>query len=150
MNQVTLVGHLSKDPEVRYTKTGKAVAMFTVAVNRQGQGQPRNAGEKEPADFIPVVAWTKLAEMCGNSLSKGSRVFVQGRLQVRSYETQEGQKRWVTEVIADLVAQNFESGDASKSAPASAPSGQKTASKPANAASYFGGDVFPPEEEIPF
>lgn len=144
MNQVILVGNLARDPEVRYTKTGKAVATFTIAVSRnQSMGQ-RELNEKEPADFIPVVAWTKLAEMCGNSLSKGSRVFVQGRLQVRSYETQDGQRRWVTEVIADLVAQNFESEGPRSAVPV-------TRSAPADAAKVFGGgQVFPPEEEIPF
>lgn len=144
MNQVVLVGRLARDPEVRYTKTGKAVATFTVAVNRNSPMAQRDLNEKEPADFIPVVAWDKLAEMCGNNLAKGSRVFVQGRLQVRSYETQDGQRRWVTEVVADLVAQNFESEGPRAAAPVSRPG-------TADAAKAFGGrDVFPPEEEIPF
>lgn len=144
MNQVVLVGRLARDPEVRYTKTGKAVATFTVAVNRNSPMAQRDLNEKEPADFIPVVAWDKLAEMCGNNLAKGSRVFVQGRLQVRSYETQDGQRRWVTEVVADLVAQNFESEGSRASAPVGRPG-------TADAAKAFGGrDVFPPEEEIPF
>lgn len=144
MNQVVLVGRLARDPEVRYTKTGKAVATFTVAINRNAPMAQRDLNEKEPADFIPVVAWDKLAEMCGNNLAKGSRVFVQGRLQVRSYETQDGQRRWVTEVVADLVAQNFESEGPRASAPVNRPG-------TADAAKAFGGrDVFPPEEEIPF
>ncbi|MDU4961279.1 MAG: single-stranded DNA-binding protein [Sporomusaceae bacterium] len=143
MNQVVLVGRLARDPEVRYTKTGKAVATFTVAVSRNMPMAQRDLNEKEPADFIPVVAWDKLAEMCGNNLAKGSRVFVQGRLQVRSYETQDGQRRWVTEVVADLVAQNFESdGPRAGAAPVS---------RTNDAAKAFGGrEVFPPEEEIPF
>jgi len=144
MNHVVLIGRLARDPEVRYTKTGKAVATFTVAVNRNSSMAQRELNEKDPADFIPVVAWDKLAEMCGNNLAKGSRVFVQGRLQVRSYETQDGQKRWVTEVIADLVAQNFESEGARQPSPVSRPA-------TADAAKAFGGrDIFPPEEEIPF
>ncbi len=144
MNQVILVGNLARDPEVRYTKTGKAVATFTIAVSRNPSMGQRELNERDAADFIPVVAWTKLAEMCGNSLSKGSRVFVQGRLQVRSYETQDGQRRWVTEVIADIVAQNFESEGPRPAAPA-------TRSASVDAAKVFGGgQVFPPEEEIPF
>lgn len=145
MNQVVLVGRLAQDPEVRYTKTGKAVASFTVAVNRNSPMAQRELNEREPADFIPVVAWDKLAEMCGNNLAKGTRVFVQGRLQIRSYETQDGQRRRVSEVVADLVAQNFESeGPRVAAAPVSRPA-------PADAAKVFGGgQVFPPDEEIPF
>jgi single-strand DNA-binding protein len=139
MNQVILVGRLAADPEVRYTKTGKAVASFQVAVNRNSYSAQRDPNEKTPADFIPIVAWDKLAEMCGNNLAKGVRVLVQGRLQIRSYETQDGQKRRVSEVVADLVAQNFETGEPRQSAPK------------ADAARAFGGrDVWPPEEEIPF
>lgn len=141
MNSVVLVGRLPRDPEVRYTKTGKAVASFTVAVSRY-PGMQRDPNQKEPTDFISVVAWGRLAEMCGNNLAKGQRVFVQGRLQVRSYETQDGQKRWVSEVVADIVAQNFESDERTPSSGA----GTRTV----DAAKTFGGEVFPPEEEIPF
>jgi single-strand DNA-binding protein len=137
MNQCTIIGRLAANPEVRYTKTGKAVSNFTVAVNRGGNV---NEGEREPADFIPVVAWEKLAEMCGNNLAKGSRVFVQGRLQIRSYETQDGQKRKVSEIVADIVAQNFET----------AQRGAQSAGQ-ADAAKAFGGrEVFPDDEQIPF
>lgn len=107
MNQVVLVGRLAQAPEVRYTRTGKAVAAFTVAVHRDSYSAQRDPNDKPTADFIPVVAWDKLAELCGNSLGKGSRVLVQGRLQIRSYEAQDGQQRRVSEVVADLVAPNF-------------------------------------------
>lgn len=126
MNKVILVGRLAQDPEVRYTQSGKAVASFTIAVNRFSGG-----GQKE-ADFIPVVAWEKLAETCGNNLTKGQRVLVEGRLQIRSYETNDGQKRRVAEVIA----QNIEFLERK----------QPTEDKEATP---FGGQVFP-EEEIPF
>jgi len=97
MNKVILVGRLTKDPEVRYTQTGKVVATFTLAVDRfTGQGQ-------KEADFIPVVVWGKVAEVCGNNLTKGQKVLVDGRLQVRSYEDKQGQRRWVTEVIGQTV-----------------------------------------------
>ncbi|BBB90615.1 MAG TPA: single-stranded DNA-binding protein [Methylomusa anaerophila] len=97
MNKVILVGRLAQDPEVRYTQSGKAVASFSLAVNRPGvQGQ-------RDADFIPIVAWEKLAEICGNNLTKGRLILVEGRLQVRSYETSDGQKRRVTEVIASNI-----------------------------------------------
>lgn len=94
MNAIQLLGNLAQDPEVRYTKTGKAVTTFTVVVNRPTAG----------VDYIPVVAWDKLAEACGNNLTKGNQVFVQGRLQIRSYETQDHQKRRVAEVVADIVS----------------------------------------------
>ncbi len=126
MNKVILVGRLAQDPEVRYTQSGKAVASFTIAVNRFAGG-----GQRE-ADFIPIVAWEKLAETCGNNLTKGQRVLVEGRLQIRSYETNDGQKRRVAEVIA----QNIEFLERK----------QPTEDKEATP---FGGQVFP-EEEIPF
>ena len=105
-NSVKLMGRLAGDPEVRYTKTGKAVASFSVAVTREYPGKQQT--EKESADFIPVVVWGNLAEHCGNSLSKGQKVLVHGRLQVRSYETNDGQKRRVTEVVADFVGQSLD------------------------------------------
>jgi single-strand DNA-binding protein len=130
MNKVILVGRLTRDPEVRYTPNGKAVASFTIAVNRfMGQG-------KEAADFIPVVAWEKLAEVCGNNLTKGRRVLVEGRLQVRSYDGSDGHKRYVTEVIA----QNIEFLDSRQGG---AGNGSSTD------VNSFGSDVFP-DEEIPF
>jgi single stranded DNA-binding protein (ssb) len=100
MNKIILTGRLCKDPEVRYTQSGKAVASFTLAVNRHG-GNRHDGGND--ADFIPIVAWEKLAETCGNNLTKGQRVLVEGRLQIRSYETNDGQKRRVAEVIAQAI-----------------------------------------------
>ncbi|MDR3561008.1 MAG: single-stranded DNA-binding protein [Negativicutes bacterium] len=129
MNKVILVGRLTQDPEVRYTQSGKAVASFTIAVNRfSGQG-------KNEADFIPIVAWEKLAEICGNNLTKGQRVLIEGRLQVRSYEANDGQKRRVSEIIA----QNMEFLERKQTSSADE-------NKDPNP---FGGQVFP-EEEIPF
>lgn len=134
MNKVILVGRLAQDPEVRYTPNGKAVASFNIAVNRfAGQG-------KEATDFVPIVAWEKLAEICGNNLTKGRRVLVEGRLQIRSYETTDGQKRRVAEVIA----QNIEFLDSRQAMGGGAGSGM-----PNDTAGSFGTDVFP-EEEIPF
>ncbi len=99
MNHVILIGRLTRDPELRYTPNGVAVATFTLAVDRQFTNQ---AGEKE-TDFIPIITWQKLAESCANHLNKGRLVAVDGRLQIRSYETQEGQKRRVAEVVAGSV-----------------------------------------------
>jgi len=99
MNKVILAGRLVRDPEVRYTQTGKAVASFTLAVNRRFS----SSDAQQTADFIPIVVWDKLAEVCGNNLVKGSQVLIEGRIQIRSYDAQDGSKRYVTEVIAHEI-----------------------------------------------
>jgi single-strand DNA-binding protein len=99
INRVILVGRLTRDPELRYTQSGVAVARFTVAVNRNYVNQQ---GERE-ADFINVVTWRGLAENCAQYLKKGSLVGVDGRLQTGKYENQEGRMVYTTEVVADDV-----------------------------------------------
>lgn len=99
INRVILIGRLTRDPELKYTSTGYPVASFTLAVDR---GFTNKQGERE-ADFIPVVVWNKLAENCSKYLAKGRLVGVEGKLQVRSYEAKDGGRRYVTEVIADMV-----------------------------------------------
>ena len=101
MNTVQILGNLARDPEVRYTKTGKAVATFTIAATNTYVDTNTNE-TKEQTAFVNCVAWGKLGESAGN-LRKGRRCFVEGRLSTRSYETQEGQKRYITEVIANFV-----------------------------------------------
>lgn len=98
MNKVVLVGRLTKDPELRYTPGSNIANLtFTIAVNRPF----KNANGTYDADFIPVVVWRGLAEMLAKHLKKGARVAVDGRIQTRSYDGNDGQKRYVTEVIAD-------------------------------------------------
>jgi len=99
MNRVILIGNLTKDPELRYTPQGTAVTTFTLAINRPRTNQ---AGERE-ADFINVVAWQKLADLCATYLRKGRQAAVEGRLQTRSYDNKEGKKVYVTEVVAENV-----------------------------------------------
>lgn len=99
MNRVVLVGRLTRDPELRYTPSGVAVATFTLAVNRTFTNQQ---GERE-ADFINCVVWRRPAENVANFLKKGSLAGVDGRLQTRSYEDQTGRRVYVTEVVADSV-----------------------------------------------
>ena len=99
MNKVILIGRLTKDPELRYTTSNTPVATFTLAVNRTFTNQ---SGERE-ADFINIVVWRKQAENCKNYINQGSQVAVEGRIQTRSYDDQNGQKRYVTEVVADNV-----------------------------------------------
>ena len=97
-NSVTLVGNLTKDPELRYTTGGRGVASFGLAVNRRYQV---NGEWQEQVSFFNVVAWGDLGENVAASLTKGTRAIVTGRLEQRSYETKDGEKRSVTEVIAD-------------------------------------------------
>ncbi len=99
MNKVILIGRLTKDPESRQLPTGSACTNFTVAVDRNFSSRD---GERS-ADFIPVVTWNKTAENCARYLTKGSRVGVSGRIQTRSYQANDGSRRYVTEVVADEV-----------------------------------------------
>ena len=99
LNKIILIGRLVRDPELRYTPNGAAVASFAIAVDRQ---YTNRQGNRE-TDFIDIVVWQKLAETCANPLGKGRLVAVEGRLQIRSYETQEGQRRKVAEVVAENV-----------------------------------------------
>ena len=95
MNKVIILGRLTADPEIRYTQAGKAVASLTIVVNRYGQ--------KDSADFIKCVAFEKLAEIIGNNLKKGSQVLIEGRIQNRSYENNQGEKRFITEVVLSNI-----------------------------------------------
>jgi single-strand DNA-binding protein len=99
LNRVVLVGRLTKDPDLRYTSSGIAVATFTLAVNRTFSSQ---SGERE-ADFISCVVWRKQAENVANFLKKGSLAGVDGRIQTRNYEGQDGKRVYVTEVVAESV-----------------------------------------------
>ena len=97
MNSIVLLGRMTKDAEVRYTSTGKVVASFSLAVDRPYTGEDG----KHEADFIDCVIWGKSAETLGNSVHKGQRVLVEGRLQIRQYTDKNGNKRTAAEVVAD-------------------------------------------------
>lgn len=96
MNKVILAGRLTKDIEMRYTQTGKAIARFILSVNRRVSKDK----EKQQADFIPIIVWNKLAEICSKYLTKGSQILVEGHLQIRDYVAQDGKKHYIAEVIA--------------------------------------------------
>ncbi|MDD5633699.1 MAG: single-stranded DNA-binding protein [Candidatus Omnitrophica bacterium] len=101
LNKVFIMGNLTRDPELRYIPSGSAVANFTVAVNRIYKD---NAGQKkEDVSFIRVVVWGKMAEICGEYLTKGRPVLVEGRLKSRTWEAQDGQKRNALDVVATSV-----------------------------------------------
>ena len=98
MNKVVLMGRLTRDPEVRYTKTNNTmVASFSLAVNRRFAAQ----GEERQADFINIVAWSKTGEFCSKYFKKGQQVGIIGRIQTRTWDDENGQKRYATEVVAE-------------------------------------------------
>lgn len=99
LNKIILIGRLTKDVELRYTESGKAVANFTLAVDRPFK---KAQGEKE-ADFIRIVVWGKQAESCANYIGKGRLAAVEGRLHIRSYDGNDGQRKYITEVVAETV-----------------------------------------------
>jgi len=111
LNRVTLIGNLTRDPELRYTPGGMAVVSFGIATNRvwvTKQGE-----RKEDAQFHRIVAWNKLAELCSQLLSKGRRVYVDGRIQYRDYTDQENNRKQITEIIIDdmIILDNKGNGD---------------------------------------
>jgi single-strand DNA-binding protein len=129
LNRIVLIGRLTKDPELRYTPSGIAVATFTLAVDRNYKSAQ---GERE-TDFINIVTWRQLAELCANYLSKGKLAAVDGRLQIRSFEGQDGQRRTVAEVVADNV-RFLSPKDSGKTGPGD----------------FIGAEVEPPDDDLPF
>lgn len=134
LNKVILIGNLTADPELQYTSNGTARTRFRIAVNRQYKD---SSGQlQEEATFIPIVAWGSQAENCANYLSKGRSVAVEGRLRIDTFETQEGEKRKVVEVVAQSV-QFLGGGPRSTSEPGTVSRSEDNADKQ-------------DEEEVPF
>ena len=158
MNKVFLIGRLTRDPELRYTGNNTPVATFSLAVNRPFSNQ---AGERE-ADFINIVVWRKQAENVKNYLTQGSQAAIEGRIQVRSYDDQSGQKRYVTEVIADNVeflgsrssANNSNNSSASSNEPTTYDFGDTKEPKgtdvDSNPFADFGASIEISDDELPF
>jgi single-strand DNA-binding protein len=101
VNKVILVGNLGADPELRYTPGGAAVAKFNVATHEQWTGKDGQKGER--TEWHKIVAWARLGEICGEYLHKGSQVYIEGRIQTKSWEDREGVKRYTTEIIAQTM-----------------------------------------------
>lgn len=115
VNKVILVGRLGKDPEVRYTPSGAAVANFTMATSEEWKD--KNTGEKqERTEWHKVVAWRRLGEVCGEYLHKGSQIYIEGRLQTRAWEDRDGNKRYTTEIVAQNM-QMLDAAGKGKAAP---------------------------------
>ena len=136
-NSITLVGNITRDPELRFTNTGQATASFGLAVNRVWNDRQTNE-RKEVVSFFDIVCWREMAENASESLQKGTRVVVTGRLEQRSWETQDGEKRSKIEVVADEIGpslrwataevrKNDRRGPSDNNAPSSPPQGQAPA-----------------------
>lgn len=117
LNKAMIIGNLTRDPEVRTTTSGLSVTSFGVATNfvwTDASGQ-----RQEKAEFHNIVAWRKLAEICGQYLHKGSKVYIEGRLQTRNWDDQSGNKRYITEIVADNMIMLDSKGSSGSSSPAS-------------------------------
>ena len=108
VNKVILVGNLGRDPEVRYTKSGQAVASFSLATSERWTGKDGNKEEK--TEWHRIVAWGKLGEICGEYLSKGKQVYIEGRLQTREWDDKEGNKKQTTEIVASNMTMLGQAG----------------------------------------
>lgn len=150
VNKAIIIGNLTRDPEMRYTPNGQAVTTFSVATNRRWvtEGQ-----EKEEVEFHNVVAWNKLAELCSQLLSKGRKVFIEGRLQTRNWNDAQGTKHYKTEIVAEdmviLDSRRDREGPVSEEA-----NKVEETTKPAASAEGQSENLSPEEvvneEEIPF
>lgn len=151
MNKVVLIGNLVRDPEVRATQSGISVCNFTVAVNRRFK---KENGEQE-TDFLNVIAWRQLAELCSKYLVKGRKVAVTGSIQTRTYEAKDGSKRTAWDIVADEV--EFLTTQSQQSSTQSAPGAYTTAASKDSGTTYapqphndFGGYTQVDDEELPF
>lgn len=140
LNKVMLIGRLGGDPELKYTPSGVPVANFSIATD--DEWPDKETGEKKKVtEWHRIVVWRKLAEICGQYLKKGSQVYVEGKLQTRSWEDQNGVKRYTTEiVIRDMQMLGSKTGDGSRQGPPA----------PEEPPAYFTGSEDQTEDDIPF
>ena len=129
INKAILIGNLGKDPELRYTSAGVAVATFSVATNESWKDQDGNVQER--TQWHNIVAWRKLAEICSEYLKKGSRLYLEGRIQYRNYDDKNGVKRYVTEIVLDQMVMLDSRGAGASSASSSEADAPPTAEEPA-------------------
>lgn len=154
VNKAILVGNLGKDPELRYTAAGTAVATFTLATTERFKN--RNGDQQERTEWHNIVAWGPLAEICGKYLSKGRQVYVEGRIQNRSYDDREGNKRYISEVVITEMQMLGRPGEeAGGGRPSSGRSGSPVAAGAATAGTAtapggFEEPPFNPDDDIPF
>lgn len=147
LNRAQIIGNLTRDPELRTTTSGQTVANFGVATSSVWTDA---AGQRqEKTEFHSIVVWGKLADICGQYLAKGRKVFVEGRLQTREWESQDGQKRRTTEIVADTMIMLDRAPEGSRPVGASGASATPATHPPASAAEVGGMDkAMPGEQEI--
>jgi single-strand DNA-binding protein len=145
VNKVILVGNLGKDPEVRFTPSGRAVAKFSIATTESWMDQ--ESSRQERTEWHNIVVWGKQAESCGQYLAKGRQVFIEGAIRSRSYDDKEGNKRYITEIIAQRVQFLGSSGGGSGRG-ISAEGGGGGAAAGGNFDEFGGGQI--PEDDVPF
>jgi single-strand DNA-binding protein len=155
LNKVQLLGNLGKDPEVRYTASGKAMATFSLATSFTWRDQDGN--DQERTEWHRVVAWGRLGEICGEYLSRGKQVFIEGRIQSREWEDQDGNKRTTVEIIAtDMImlsgggAQNRDVRDSEERPKKQSPARPRPAAEGGRKGDSSRNEPPPPEDEIPF
>jgi len=138
VNKAILIGRLGKDPEIRYTNSGAPVANFTIATSENWTS--KEGKKEEKTEWHRIVAWGRLGELCGEYLSKGRRVFIEGKIQTRNYEGKDGNKRYITEIIATSVQFLDSSQRKGAGADEAAPPPQD----------FDQSQSAPPEDDIPF
>ncbi|HMK35279.1 MAG TPA: single-stranded DNA-binding protein [Desulfomonilaceae bacterium] len=152
LNKVLLIGHLGKDPEVRYTASGKAMATFSIATSQQWRDQ--DGADQERTEWHRVVAWGRLGEICGEYLSKGKQVYIEGRIQSRDWEDQDGNKRTTVEIVVNDLILLGGAGQSQNRAPSEGQKRQPPSQSKGPAASPRRQDDRyappPPEDDIPF
>lgn len=119
VNKVILVGRLGADPEIRYTPSGAAVANFTLATSENWKD--KDGQKQEKTEWHKIVVFSKLAEICGEYLNKGKQIYIEGRIQTRSWEDRDGNKKYTTEIVANQMQMLGSPGQKQQSAPSSAP-----------------------------
>ena len=151
VNKVILVGNLGKDPELRYTAGGTAVATFSLATSERFKD--RNGEMQEKTEWHNIVAWRNLAEICGKYLHKGKQVYIEGKIQTRSYDDRDGNKRYITEIVADqmqmLGRQGEEGGGYSRGGEGRRSGGGGTNNN-LPSPDDFAEPPFNPDDDIPF
>jgi len=155
VNKVILVGNLGKDPELRYTPSGAAVANFTIATTERYKD--RDGQTQEKTEWHNIVAWRQLAEICGKYLHKGKQVYIEGKIQTRSYDDRDGNKRYITEIVADQMQMLGRAGDDNNANYGQQRNAAPRSNRPAPAASSgtpayedYADPPFNPDDDIPF
>lgn len=153
VNKAIILGNLGRDPEMRTTQSGQQVASFSIATSRQWTN--REGERQEETEWHRVVAWGRLAEICGQYLQKGKQVYIEGRIQTRKWQDKDGNDRWTTEIVAQEMQMLGRAGDAPSAVPSeggamAASSGGGTSYGGGGGGGGGGGNVAAEDEDLPF